>query len=1533
MSIFNEPIDGNLVKELNLRQDLMGKNDRTPIELSFLNSNNTFVRLQSSVNLQDPKDSTKYTPKIAQQNILWGGLIEEKNIDGKLSNQIASGVSTGDNTLSTGYSYNLQTTDGQLHELGLRSMPGITSLRIESIGAYGSVRKATVNFQCWDIKQLEILEALYMRPGYTVLLEYGRNSYLKDNKLIDTKLKYDFFSEKNVNLQQYLSNLYKTSLFQNGHYDAFFGYVVNYKWAYRSDGGYDCMTEIISTGEIAESIKLNYSAAGAVKYTAFGKPDTTDASTAPFKGLILPKITSGIASKDIIRFNDEYSENILSGLIYELYTICRYEQDSGSIFPAPQKTSVINIPKRYGSSETIPVTYARLQYQSTSDKPVTNTDPGFLFGNDNYFIDLESFCDIITGYNLPYAYDSNFQTPNGNLTAISTNSRTYTKSKSIREPLLCLYNNLMISTNPDVCWIDTKKWIEIAKGAKINLDTTPPPLPIRNPYLNADYTQYLTDKINQWINQVYYDQGITTEKPRADILNDIASVRDHALRLASPFNNSQLASKQEFYKAIQAIYQTIRGGFDSTGSRNWVGLKQTTSKFPSLRDKLRSSFNNESGTFSSLISYVLSNTLTPDPPILDEIQALANTPDPAIDQRLQEQAPVVEQIQRAADQQNRSNQNLNELDKLIKETNTYFREFKHTPPSGSAVSGSAALSESNFGTIGNIYINLKHAYYLAKNPDLLSSDPSQKNVLSLGKYFDTFIHNIQISLGNVNNFKLHIDPIDGVARIIDLNYINKDKSPNLFKFEIGSNKTIARDIKLESQVFSNQISMIAISAQAEPGKLAYDNTTTTSYNDGIIDRNIPAKDNIIIKADNATKEINFISNLAYLVNKYLSNLYGNEITNVSAAGGTSAGTAPTTPDAQLIYERNKNYDAGLSNSYSNSLRDLIAYISSLGKNYSDNANKALLPTQLSLTIDGTSGLVIGNLFKVDNNFIPKFYKNSTKNLGYTITGLNHEIANGDWTTTIQAYPVDLSSNTIKSVDVDLSDSLVYIDGGGQLRVDNGDCGQPEVNIIPFLSGRDSKKLGYNSGMSNPRLSPIFYEDFTKDIIPFFEKNADFTFVYSAAGARPNNPNSAHPTGNAVDIQINRINKASLSNSWTGTKYANWDDFRSKVNLQQNYTIEYDTSGPNRNHPYNQSQIGSIMTVHRELIKQYGGRRTRGAFYYDLRINGRQYRLINEYLHPVPSSEGPHFHIMRICGGNSNSTSGGSGTPAGSSGSRISSGARTPVPSPSQSSPVPSATLPNNQPQPPQTTPSSTPSPSSQAPLPSEFPTPTPTPTPTVTPTVAVKILDAPSTKSSWKFPYIVDIMLAVEGNIANPAITLDRLDKSKGTWIGGTGTNPNGITSLNDEVNRILRKMYSDGIKPKVTSVDFGDNAWEPFFNQDGSVTKINIHWKITINESDDGLAWTGFKSKSAADSNSSNVYDDFRFFENDEAFKRGDGRNLLGRMMKEIISEYGTFPKKGPLQVGDVKFQGNPFLKPNIWYRSVFFNYTDKNPEGTESK
>jgi hypothetical protein len=227
-------------------------------------------------------------------------------------------------------------------------MPGITSVSVDNIGAYGSIRKATVNFQCWDIQQLELLEQLYMRPGYTVLLEYGRNTYLdSNNNLKPVQPQSDFFTRRDIDLQVYLKKLYTESLNSGGNYDAFFGYITNYSWSARDDGGYDCKTEILSTGEILESVKVNYSASGGINFGLL--------SSNAFNGHLFKEMGwVPTTSEAITRINEEYATNALSGLVYELYQLIWYLNYSPNIPKSiASKANSITFPSKskYGDGD------------------------------------------------------------------------------------------------------------------------------------------------------------------------------------------------------------------------------------------------------------------------------------------------------------------------------------------------------------------------------------------------------------------------------------------------------------------------------------------------------------------------------------------------------------------------------------------------------------------------------------------------------------------------------------------------------------------------------------------------------------------------------------------------------------------------------------------------------------------------------------------------------------------------------------------------------------------------------------------------------------------------------------------------------------------------------------------------------------------------------------------------------------------------------------------------------------------------------
>jgi hypothetical protein len=64
-------------------------------------------------------------------------------------------------------------------------------------------------------------------------------------------------------------------------------------------------------------------------------------------------------------------------------------------------------------------------------------------------------------------------------------------------------------------------------------------------------------------------------------------------------------------------------------------------------------------------------------------------------------------------------------------------------------------------------------------------------------------------------------------------------------FNISGKNSIIKDIQFESQIFSDQATIIAISAQSDAGKLGLENSSMVAFNRGIKDRMISKKDSPI----------------------------------------------------------------------------------------------------------------------------------------------------------------------------------------------------------------------------------------------------------------------------------------------------------------------------------------------------------------------------------------------------------------------------------------------------------------------------------------------------------------------------------------------------------------------------------------------------------------------------------------------------------------------------------------------------------------
>lgn len=211
---------------------------------------------------------------LSQNFILEGGVLSDfarvkdgKKITRRVTTPRDSFPRSGQRT-NLGYGDLAIGADASSDGYGIVPMPGIIDASIRTKSAYGSLREAKVNFECHNRRQLEVLEMLYMRPGYMAVLEWGWTPYVNNNGDIykGKRLLEDYFADKdgknsriytnNITQEEVFSGINKLKEFHDGNYDGFLGFVKNFGFQAREDGGFSCYTELISIGEVIDSLKM-----------------------------------------------------------------------------------------------------------------------------------------------------------------------------------------------------------------------------------------------------------------------------------------------------------------------------------------------------------------------------------------------------------------------------------------------------------------------------------------------------------------------------------------------------------------------------------------------------------------------------------------------------------------------------------------------------------------------------------------------------------------------------------------------------------------------------------------------------------------------------------------------------------------------------------------------------------------------------------------------------------------------------------------------------------------------------------------------------------------------------------------------------------------------------------------------------------------------------------------------------------------------------------------------------------------------------
>ena len=307
MSIFKATFKDYIKKQINTRQNLLNSKGSRPLDLQkYVSAKSPWVKMTSFVDYGDPKKGEAPTKDLAKRYVLMGGtLYADPNDKTDLKFALRSGILNKNSAYGTDLG---SSKAGSINmQYGIRPMPGITSVNVKSKSAYGSLREAVVKFYAWDVKQLEDLLILYMRPGYPLLLEWGWSMYLDSNK--DGRIR-DFDTptincfKDNITQDNVYAELEKFKEQLAGNYDGMLGLIRNYETSMLPNGGFECTVTLISVGDVIDSLRMN-SESGDITLV---NSDTSD-----------PKQNTSTGSPDKKDLKDEFE------LLLSQYTIPKIE--------------------------------------------------------------------------------------------------------------------------------------------------------------------------------------------------------------------------------------------------------------------------------------------------------------------------------------------------------------------------------------------------------------------------------------------------------------------------------------------------------------------------------------------------------------------------------------------------------------------------------------------------------------------------------------------------------------------------------------------------------------------------------------------------------------------------------------------------------------------------------------------------------------------------------------------------------------------------------------------------------------------------------------------------------------------------------------------------------------------------------------------------------------------------------------------------------------------------------------------------------
>ena len=386
--------------------------------------------------------------------------------------------------------------------------------------------------------------------------------------------------------------------------------------------------------------------------------------------------------------------------------------------------------------------------------------------------------------------------------------------------------------------------------------------------------------------------------------------------------------------------------------------------------------------------------------------------------------------------------------------------------------------------------------------NVIDSSLNESGEVILYDFLEKLMKGIQRALGDVNNFEIIIDNETNTIKIIDNMYIpgskhlseDVNKSPikinvNTLKDNFGS---FVKEVSISSEISKDlaaEISIAASSNSNSSNKMGHNGSRFSHLNEGCENR-------ILILSDNFTEEENTEENLEsknpeelFLQNREKYNEFIKKMFNKTNRGIGDFSQSEISEYTSFIKDY-WNYEKGIEES-------------------STKGGRGFIPINLSLTMDGLSGMRIYEKFTINNDYLPSSYIGV---IDFIIKGISHNIDNNGWETKLETLSIpSIEADVINNIDTNISNkistqttTLTSIESNGLYDIDVTRTIQSSTrkNIIdkygwPIkIEQRGNKYYGIKIGINNGRivyaLDPIYKNQWVTQFIYNYKDGTVFS---------------------------------------------------------------------------------------------------------------------------------------------------------------------------------------------------------------------------------------------------------------------------------------------------------------------------------------------------------------------------------------------------------------------------------------------------------